>query len=541
MIGLILACVLLFGPSRAMAAPPAPKHAPAQTSPAFPDPSTWTVEQRLEANIQARIERARVCAAAKDILGWGRAVMPEKFFKPFCNELHGYFVEIRHGELTSTVAPRGHAKTLVKCCLIPMFQALEEPETYDYYLNIQATNKKGVAVNFAIKYEIETNPVLKRLYGDQIGTVKWTDELFMLKNGVVFQGAGAGDSIRGMQFLNRRPKYTIVDDLYDEDDIDAPDRVDAKNAWYWSSLYPTRAKGKNTSFQTQGTAIGSNDIMAKLGAMAQAEAEAGVLVTILHREFASYDEKTGKVLWPELNTRETLDKERERQGSVIFDREMQGKRRNTADSIIKEHWLAGWEYDPAIRWANISRDFGAISQVKIIGSELGCDPSTGKDEGDPAAFAVGVFTMGPGTRKELWIEWAEEGNLSYDARLAKLEALKAQHQGRYPDPAFMLRRAHIESIGGFKDFGEAAKAKTGLPIVLVTWVKGKIANLAAKSGHFEFGRVHLSKAIPKTTRDKIMDQLLVNQPVHDDLRDAILLLLEEPETPPMSAWVKARA
>lgn len=338
-----------------------------------------------------------------------------------------------------------------------------------------------------------------------------------------------------MQFLNRRPKYTIVDDLYDEEDIDRPERVEAKNTWYWSSLYPTRAKGKDTSFQTQGTAIGTNDIMAKLGEMAKTDSN------ILHREFAAYDEATQKVLWPELNSIESLKSERERMGSVIFDREMQGKRRNTADSIIKEHWLKGWEYNPAIRWANLARDFGAQSAVKIVGSLLGCDPSTGKDEGDPAAFAVGVVTMGPGTRKELWVEWLEEGQLSFDARLTKLENLQAQHHGRMPDPAFRLRRAYVESIGGFRDFGEAAKKKTGLPVELVTWVKGKEANLAAKSGHFEFARVHISTEIPKKTRDTLVDQLLINKPVHDDLRDAVLLMLEEPETPSMAAWVKGRA
>lgn len=526
----LLAGALLFAPARARAAEPAKPSAGA-AAPAFPDPSTWTVEQRLEAHIQARVAKARLCAASKDILGWGRAVMPEKFYKPFCDELHGYFVEIRHAELTSTVAPRGHAKTLVKCCLIPMFQALEEPASYDYYLNIQATNKKGVAVNFAIKYELEYNPVLRRLYGDQVGMVKWTDELFMLNNGVVFQGAGAGDSIRGMQFLNRRPKYTIVDDLYDEEDIDQPARIDAKNDWYWSSLYPTRAKGKDTSFQTQGTAIGSNDIMAKLGEMALEDS------SILHKEFAAYDAASGRVLWPELNSLAALEKERERMGSTIFDREMQGKRRNTADSIIKEHWLDRWEYNPEIQWANLPRDFGAASAVRIIGVELACDPSTGKDEGDPCAYAVGVQTLGPGTKKELWIEDLFEGNLSFDARLQQLERMKAATAARLKDPAFTMRRAYIESIGGFKDFGEQAKAKTGLPVVLVTWVKGKVANLAAKSGHFEFGRVHVSSAIPKKIRERLKDQLLVNTPVNDDLRDVVLMLLEDPSGAPMKSWV----
>jgi hypothetical protein len=276
---------------------------------------------------------------------------------------------------------------------------------------------------------------------------------------------------------------------------------------------------------------GTNDLMLKLGEMAKDDP------TILHREFSAYDPSTRKVLWPELNTIELLEKERERMGSAIFDREMQGARRNASDAIIKDHWLNGWEYDPAVRWANIVRDFGAASQVRIIGGLLGCDPSTGNDEGDPCAFARAVETVGPGTRHDLWIEDLLEASLSFDARLAQLESMKASHDAQLPDPAFRIRRAFVESIGGFKDFGEQAKKKTGLPIELVTYVKGKTANLAAKSGHFEFGRVHISTRIPKKTRDALRDQLTSNTPTHDDLRDAVLLCLENPQAN-MKSWVQ---
>ena len=452
--------------------------------------------------------------------------MPDKFYRPFCRELHQYFVDIRNEELTSTVAPRGHAKTIVKCVLIPMFLGLEEPGLYDYFVNVQGTSTKAVAVNFAIKYEIEHNEILRAIYGDQINPQKWTDAQFLLKNGVVFQGIGAGESIRGLQFLNRRPRFVIVDDLYSEDNLEHPESIEIINRWFWSSLWPTRAKGKKTAFHVQGTAINTNDILAKLGEMPG----------IVHKEFASYDPSTRKVLWPELNTIEDLEKERERMGSAIFDREMQGARRNAADSIIKEHWLDRWEYDPAIRWANIVRDFGPGTQVRITGSILGCDPSTGKDEGDPSAFAIAIETAGPGSRRDLWVEDLCEAPLSFDARLAKLEEMKSQHEARYPDPTFRLRRALIESIGGFKDFGSQAKTRTGLPVVLVTYVKGKTANLAAKSGHFEFGRVHISSAIPKKLRDTLRDQLSSNNPSHDDLRDSVLLMLEDPSTQ-MKSWV----
>lgn len=477
--------------------------------------------------VDARVEAAREAAKRKDILAWGHAVAPAKFYRPPCQELHGYFVEIRNDELTSTVAPRGHAKTYIKGCVIPLFQALEEPDAYDYYLNVQATNKKGVALNFAIKYELMTNPVLRALYGDQVGDVKWTDEQFMLRNGVVFQGAGVGDSIRGMQFLNRRPKYTVVDDLYDEEDIGNPERIQTKNDWFWGSLYPTRARGLGTGFHVQGTVAGSNDIMLKLGEMAQTDK------SIKHCEFAAYNPTTRKALWPELNTVEDLEKERERMGSAIFDREMQGTRRSAGDCIISDTWLEGWEYDPDQKWGKIV----GVTDIRVAGAKLGFDPSTGKFEGDPCAGAVVVKTIGPGTRFDYWIEDLCEETLSFDGRLAKLESMQAQHNARLPDPSFRIRKAYVESIGGFADFGNAAKNKTGLPVELVTWVKGKIANLAAKSGHFEFGRVHISKRIPKPLRDKLRDQLTTNNPPHDDVRDSVLLTLEDATKPSMRDWV----
>ena len=63
------------------------------------------------------------------------------------------------------------------------------------------------------------------------------------------------------------------------------------------------------------------------------------------------------------------------------------------------------------------------------------------------------------------------------------------------------------------------------------------ANLSAKSGHFEFGRVHISKRIPKPMRDKLKDQLTINNPPHDDVRDSVLLTLEDATKPSMRDWV----
>lgn len=529
--GLLLFAGLLALPAAARAAdaetPPA-----AAGAPAFPDPSAWTVEQRLEYNIQARVRLARLCAANKDILGWGKAVMPEKFYKPFCQELHGYFVSIRHGELTSTVAPRGHAKTLVKCKLIPMFQALEEPEAYDFYLNLQATHEKGVLLNFSLKHEFETNPVIRRLYGNQVGTVKWTDEIFMLANGVVFRGGGAGDSIRGMQFLDRRPKYTIVDDLYDEDDIDKPEKIAEKNKWYWSSLYPAREKGKRTSFHTQGTVAGENDLMVELGEKAKTD------LGILHREFSAVRED-GAPLWVELNTTADLALERSRMGDAAYERENLGDRTSRKNSIIKPHFLAGWR-----RPASAFRCEAVGDPYVLLNVLVGVDPSVGKKQnqnaaktGDPAGYAR-VWKLQPKLPGALPVYFIDNVLMEVLGMQERIDTAKEFVATARPDRRVRLVR--VETIGGFDDIGTLIAGAVGVPCEKVPSVPDKMLNLERKQPFFQNGRVFINDAIPLKTIQAIEGQLTNNKPLHDDGRDAIFLCLDDGKAP-MKAWVRGGA
>ena len=71
---------------------------------------------------------------------------------------------------------------------------------------------------------------------------KWTEKQFVLKNGTVFTGIGAGESIRGINYKNRRPDYIIIDDLYEDEDAYSLERVQKKNNWFWQSIYKALAK-----------------------------------------------------------------------------------------------------------------------------------------------------------------------------------------------------------------------------------------------------------------------------------------------------------
>lgn len=505
-VGTLLSAAFFFCASTTDAADQRPLRVEKQTASEIIE--GMTDAQRHTLQRQVRISLARHYAKEKDILNWGRMLFPEKFTLPFCEELHGYFVSIRGEERTSTEAPRGHAKTTVKCFLIPIFQALEEPETFRHYLNVQETGDKAVDVNTAIRMELEENDLLREIYGDQVTAEKWTDKKFVLANGVVFSAIGAGQSIRGINYRNVRPDYILIDDLYGEDDINNIESTSKKNDWFWGSLYKARAIGRRTSVHLQGTAINSEDMLEGFKNNPKWR-------TKTFRQVKDFGK--GIVLWEALQTFKQVIAEKE--GGIpatIWARECQNERKDDSQSIVKRSWLEGWEYDPE----GLTFD----EHFKLIEVALGCDPSVGKKgikktTSDPTAIITMLIAKHDDSQtEEYYITHLVNDRLSQNERIGTLNRL---HDS--PPDGYAITRAYLEGQGGFGDFVAEARRRTPLRIKEVTQSKDKLAVLELRSHHFESQRVHISTRIPKHLRDALFHQLTTNFPKHDDLRDAILL------------------
>ena len=466
-----------------------------------------TPEQRAEVSIQARLELARRAAKEKDILTWGWCMFPHKFSVPFCQALHGYFVSIRNLEFTSTEAPRGSAKTTIKCFLIPIFQALEEPETFRHYLNVQATEEKALPVNRSIKNELETNDLLRRAYGDVSGE-RWTDGQFVLKSGVVFSCIGAGQSVRGVNYNNVRPDYIIVDDLYDEEDINRSESTKTKNAWFWGSLYPALIQHGRKSMHVQGTAINKVDLLEELKGKPD-------VVSKSFKTVIDFDRK--ELLWPEQKTFDQVMKDMRNMPLVIWEREYQNIRRDDASSIIKLAWLSSWEYDPVEFYRGIRNGVNFVSGVKI-----GNDPSIGKKtENDFTATALVIATTTPDGGQDFWIEALREEKASMQGRIDTLKEVVSLVRPDAGQPTI-----NVEGIAGFNDYADEVARRVLVPVNRITRVLDKITNLENKSVHFQNGRVHINKNIPVELKNRLIEQLTNNYPPHDDLRDAVFLTLD---------------
>ncbi len=431
--------------------------------------------------------------------------------------LHQYLIETRNEKDHGVEAGRGSAKTALGCVGLPLYSGLEEPDRFDYYLNVQGTEPKALAVNLAIRLEIEQNEVLRAVYGDQVGDDKWTDGLFVLKSGVVYQAVSTGQDLRGTMYRLRRANWCRLDDAYKDEDIHNPEQTQKKNDWIDSTLKPMMASDRATAYCHQGTAINDQDALKGY----EEKAKLDKTKTIKFARFPSYSDETKSSLWPEQRTYDAWVIMRDAPGvnPTIHAREYLCERRDESSAIIKPSWLKGadpsrpaWEFDPAK--LRFDRDH------KLLGARLIVDPSIGKTvENDPTAMAVMLKSLYADSKApDYWILWLLNERLTLYERCKEMQDIVD-----HPPLGYKLNEGRIEAIAGFMDFAAEARRKVkGLGIKDAPKQPDKIAHTESKSWNFQNGKVHISKLIPATLRQEAYNQLTINHPLHDDIRDVIL-------------------
>jgi len=460
--------------------------------------------QNTEAEIELfKLELCKRFAKEGDILNWGKLMFPEKFYLPFCEEIHQYFVDIKDVQLSATLAPRNSAKTTIRCFLIPIFLGLNRDILdipYDYFLNVQNTATKAININISIKYEIETNPYIQELYGDQINSSeKWTEKLFILKNGTIFNAISAGESVRGLNVSNKRPDYMIIDDIYDKTEDTKLENILKKNSWFWEVLYLARAKTKSNCIHIQGTAFHKEDLLHKATSHDD-------IVCKKFQGIKDFDKKI--VTWPALGDFESLMSDKEKMGSYAFNREIQNDITNDEDSYIKEKDLRYFD------------DFA--TDETIVDIILAIDPSIGKKSdktnSDPTGMAVVYKTVLKDSSESYrwYIKDVINERLSFQERINTAKSLHHQYN---------FKSVIVESISGFADFSSELRRLTNLPIKEIKSVPDKITNLGNNQAKFENHKVFIYNDIELRKKQLLIEQLVTNYPTHDDMRDAVLLAL----------------
>lgn len=455
---------------------------------ASPDEELAQKELKLQLLYEARKEAVKRFAQKGDILNWGKFLFPDKFSLPFCEELHNYMISTFEDKLTRTLAPRGHAKTTIEGFLLPMFYGLNRPEVFQHFLNVQNTSSKAINLNVSMKTEFECNEMLIDIYGDMRALdEKWTEKTFVLKNGVIFSCVGAGESLRGIQYKNKRPDCIIADDLYDDDDINNSQRVEKKNRWFWSTLYPARAKNKKHAVHIQGTAISKIDLM-----------HTGNDTKVFKIIYPD-----GRILWKELWSKEEIEAEKENIGSIIFAREYLNEVRDDESSIIKESYIRTYKHSELLQTG------------KKLTKICSLDPACGENAlNDFSGYCVLHFDE----NYNVYIERVAQMKNSFNANMNTIDTWN----NRYNPSVFA-----IEAISGFKQLTQEVRRTKNIRLKEATTVKDKISRLEAQSFRFENGKVFINTEMDKKEFDNLIEQLINNYPVHDDVRDAVILGMEQ--------------
>lgn len=152
---------------------------------------------------------------------------------------------IRRGEVgqkKNIIAPRGSAKSTCMAVIYPLhricYKSYDEAVGYEpdhFILMLSRTYPMAISRIKAIKYELETNEILRTAFGNLVGKT-WGEKEIVTKNGVCLKAIGRGGQIRGALFRNFRPSLIISDDLDDPETVNNPDVRQKDMLWFDSDL-----------------------------------------------------------------------------------------------------------------------------------------------------------------------------------------------------------------------------------------------------------------------------------------------------------------
>lgn len=219
------------------------------------------------------------------------------------------------GEDVLCIIPRGYAKTTIVSKIGVLWDLLFEEEQ-----SIILIMSKGLGEDVIgdIRYELETNPLIRWIWGDLVPisnknektNEKWRQRQLDLLNGCGVKTLTKGESIRGS-----RPTKVIVDDPQENKDVKNPLIADEFYNWIFTSVYGAINPDEG-SMIVLGTIIGNNCFVNKL----KQNAEQQEFKVFEFPAIIDFDEEnfTGKPLWPVRWSLEKLKKRYNKLGKRAF-------------------------------------------------------------------------------------------------------------------------------------------------------------------------------------------------------------------------------
>lgn len=110
---------------------------------------------------------------------------------------------------------------------------------FNYGVIICESEQKAVERLMAIRYQLESNDLIRHIYGPQQGRI-WLQNAIELSNGTMLRGLGRGQNIRGEKnpFGNSRPDFFLLDDIETPQDVRTPEARQQTRDWFNREVWP---------------------------------------------------------------------------------------------------------------------------------------------------------------------------------------------------------------------------------------------------------------------------------------------------------------
>ena len=379
--------------------------------------------------VQEIQRQRRIQAAAADPFVFGHLYVPE-YFRSETPPFHREIMEMvlageRTGRGTILAAPRNHAKSTLFSFLYPLWCAVFRRKRFIVILSSSGTQAELFAD--AIKKEIEQNEALRDDFGPLCGEdygLQWrthdlliahpqrdaqgqivTDRLGhpVAQETVRVVARGAGASVRGLRSRAYRPDLTIADDLEIDEHVATPEQRLKLRNWWYRAVEPLADPGIGQTIMI-GTILHHDSLLANL------LQRSDVYHTHIYRAIQADDTS----LWPDRWSRDALEAQRAKIGSLAFAQEYLNEPLDPATQVFNPAWwrwyiAADVHYDePTGQW------WYHDDPLEIYAA---CDPALqGSDE-----FVTVVIGLTPDRHVLVLDYWG--GHLDFPSQAQKLKDL----------------------------------------------------------------------------------------------------------------------
>ena len=195
---------------------------------------------------------------------FGKTFLPERFYRPF-GSIHEKIFDLIDDDSKQQVAigaPRGTGKTsLVNFALAAKHILYKKT---DFIVTVSMSAKHAIMQAENLKYELETNLLIKKVFGSQ-KSGNWSKEEWVTKDGIMMLPRGAGQQVRGMLHRNSRPGLILVDDLEDPEHLDSSEQRMKKKEWFFADVCNSIDRGsKDWRIIVIGTILHEDSLLVNL-------------------------------------------------------------------------------------------------------------------------------------------------------------------------------------------------------------------------------------------------------------------------------------